>query len=283
MNPRPPSNPPADSRVFAGLRLRPALCATGDRAARWRAAGGEWVRPVVTPADWRTAWPEGGPPERRWAVDFPPGADERAIAEAGAAGRAFACCGARIARRGPAAELRIALAKCDRYLATPAGSRAVRWRWVPAAALPGGALVVVARDDEFLAGVLASRWLEVWRRGLGRRLDAATVRSFPLPWSPERLRGSLTREQEERRDTVVRAWRAAGGGLADFDPEGYAAEELSAAVAAAYGWPADCDEAEALRRLRAGPNPADDRNQEPGGAGGWREETTRQLPPPRRA
>ena len=252
MNPRQPSAAAPASGVFAGLRLRRGLCATGLRAARWRAQGGEWVRPVVTPADWRSAWPESGPPARRWVVDFPPGADERALAEAGPAGRVFARSGARIARRGTAAELRIALAKCDRYLATPAGVRAARWRWVPAAALPGGALVVVARDDEFLAGVLASRWLEVWRRGLGRKLDAAAVRSFPLPWSPETPRGALSREQEERRDAVVRAWRAAGGGLADFDPAGFAAEELDAAVAAAYGWPAGCAEPEALRRLRSG-------------------------------
>ena len=237
--------------LFNGLRLKPELCATGRRAAHWRAEGGEWVRPVAAPGDWRRAWPEGVPPARTWAVDFPPGADERFLSEAGAAGRSFRRAGARIARRGAAAELRIALAKCDRYLATPAGNGRARWRWVPAAALPGGALIVVARDDEFLAGVLASRWLEVWRRGAGRRLDAGTVRSFPLPWAPETLRGSLTREREERRDVVVRAWRAAGGGLADFAPESCAAEELDAAVAAAYGWPAGLGAEEALRRLRA--------------------------------
>mgnify|MGYP001359784221 CR=1 FL=1 len=237
--------------VFSGLRLVPALCAAGARAARWRAAGGEWVRPVVTPADWRCDWPEGQPPERVWAVDFPPGADERAIAEAGAAGQAFLRAGGRIVQRGAGAELRIALAKCDRYLASPAGTGPARWRWVPAAMLPTGALVVVARDDEFLAGVLASRWLEVWRRGVDPRSAAAAVRSFPLPWSPSTPRGALTREQEGRREAVVRAWRAAGGGLADPDPEGYAAEELSSAVAAAYGWPAGIDGGEALRRLQA--------------------------------
>jgi len=237
--------------VFSGLRLVPALCATGARAARWRAEGGEWVRPVVAPADWRCDWPEGEPPERVWAVDFPPGADGRAIAEAGAAGQAFCRARGRIARRGAGAELRIALAKCDRYLASPAGAGSARWRWVPARMLPAGALVVVARDDEFLAGALASRWLEVWRRGMGPRSAAALVGSFPLPWSPSMPRGALTREQEERRDAVVRAWRAAGGGLADLDPEGFAAEELGAAVAAAFGWPAGIGDGEALRRLQA--------------------------------
>ena len=236
--------------VFGGLRVAPALRATGALAVRWRAEGGEWVRPVVGPADWRRSWLEGTAPEAVWAVDFPPGADERALAEAGAAGRVFERAGGRILRRGAGAELRIALAKCDRYLATPAGARAARWRWVPAQALPVGALVVVARDDEFLAGVLASRWLEVWRCDLGRRLDVATVRRFPPPWAPDLPRGALSREREERRDAVVRAWRAAGGGLADFDPESFAAEELNAAVAAAYGWPAAIDDAAALQRLR---------------------------------
>jgi hypothetical protein len=235
--------------VFDGLRLIPALCATGARAARWRDDGGEWVRPVVTPVDWRCTWPDGQPPERVWAVDFPPGADERAIAEAGAAGRAFLRARGRIARRGAGAELRIALAKCDRYLASPAGAKPARWRWVPAEALPAGALVVVVRDDEFLAGVLASDWLEVWRHGTGCRL-ASAARSFPLPWPADTPRGGLTREQEELRAAVVRAWRAAGGGLEDLDPEGFAAEGLGSTVAAAYGWPAGIDGGEALRRLR---------------------------------
>ncbi len=237
--------------VFAGLRLKPALCATGAKAARWRAEGGEWVRPIVTPVAWRRAWSEDGPPVGTWAVDFPPGADERAIAESGTLGRIFLRAGGRIVRRGPAAELRIALAKCNRYLATPAGAGRARWRWVPADALPCGAFIVVARDDEFLAGVLASSWLEVWRRGLRRKLDVATVRSFPLPWSAATPRGALSREQEERRDAVVRAWRAAGGGLDDFEPEGSAAEELAAAVAAAHDWPAGLDELAGFARLRA--------------------------------
>ena len=87
----------------------------------------------------------------------------------------------------------------------------------------------------------------------------ATVRRFPLPWAPETLRGSLTREREERRDAVVRAWRASGGGLADPEPEGCAVEELDAAVAAAYGWPAGIEDDEALRRLRLSPYSEDGR------------------------
>lgn len=237
----------ANPWVFAGLRLPAACLARGATAARWRQDGGEWVRPVVAPADWRRPWPEDGPVPRRWAVDFPPGADERLLAAAGAAGRAFARSGARIPRRGAAAELRIALAKCDRFLATPAGTGGARWRWVPAPVLPVGALVVVARDDEFLAGVLASRWLEVWRAG--RRLDAALVRGFPLPWPAATPRGALTRDQEERREAVVRAWRSAGTGADELSAGSVAAEELDARVAAVYGWPATIDDGAARARL----------------------------------
>lgn len=208
------------------------------------------MRPVVQPRDWRRDWTDAGPPDEEWAVDFPPGADERDIAAAGVAGRCFVRTRTRIPRHGAGAELRIALAKCDRYLAAPAAGAFVRWRWVPGAVLPCGRLVVVARDDEFLAGVLASRWLEVWCRGNGGASAVAGARSLPLPWAADTARGSLSDEQEERRAAVVRAWRAGGDGVADIPPETCAAEELDAAVAAAYGWPAGVDEPEALARLR---------------------------------
>ena len=234
---------------FTGVAVAEACCAEARRALRWRETGAEWVRPLVEPDDWREGWPEGEAPARRWAIDFPPGADERTLAQAGELGRIFQRAGGRIVRRGPAAELRIALAKCDRYLAAPAGGLRARWRWVPAATLPARGLVVVARDDEFLAGVLSSVWLEVWLRGAGRRLGASALRCFPLPWSPDTRRGALSREQEERRSAVVQAWRAAGGGATDFAPGDLVAEDLGAAVAAAYGWSAGIEEAEALRRL----------------------------------
>ncbi len=240
----------ASSWCFAGLRVPTDRRATGRRALRWCDEAGEWVRPLVLPQDWREPW-DDGPPARRWVVDFPPGADAHAITAAGTAGQAFQRSGGRIVRRGRGAELRIALAKCDRYLAAPAGAGPARWRWMPAEVLPGGDLVVVARDDEFLAGVLASWWLAVWQRGRRRRLEVATVRTLPLPWSPEMLRGALTRDQEERREAVVRAWRALGGGVVDAASEGDAAEELAAAVAAAYGWPAGIGPADGFARLEA--------------------------------
>jgi hypothetical protein len=242
--------PTAAFWTFAGLRIPRVLLATGARAARWCGEGSEWVRPVIRPTDWRDAWTEDGPEPHCWAVDFPPGADERDVAGAGEPGRCFLRSGASIPRRGSGAELRIALAKCDRFLATPVAVGPARWRWLPATTLPCGRLVVVARDDEFLAGVLASRWFEIWRRDFGARLAVDAVCGFPLPWSPDTPRGALTREQEERRAAIVRAWRAADGGWTDFDPEGNAADDLAGAVAAAYGWRTDIEPDDASARLR---------------------------------
>jgi len=243
---------PENARVFfAGVLVLEACCAVGRRAARWREAGAEWVRPLIGPGDWRETWTEGEFSPRRWAIDFPPGADERALTQASELGHLFQRAGGQIVRRGPAAELRIALAKCDRYLAAPAGGLRAQWRWVPAAVLPGRGLAVVMRDDEFLAGVLGSRWLPVWLRGTGRRLGAASLRCFPLPWAPDTLRGALTREQEERRSAVVGAWRAAGGGAENLAPDDERTQNLDAAVTTAYGWPAAVRDDEALRLLFA--------------------------------
>ncbi len=241
---------PENERVFfTGVTVSGECCAAGAQAERWRALAPEWVRPLLGPDDWREEWPEGEAPVCRWAIDFPPGEDERAVAQAGEVGRVFQRAGGRIVRRGPLAELRIALAKCDRYLAAPAGGLRGRWRWVPAATLPVRGLVVAVRDDEFLAGVLGSAWLEVWLRGTGCRLGVRALHGLPLPWAADTRRGTLTREQEERRAAVVQAWRAAGGGMVDLMPGSATAQDLAAAVAAAYGWPAGLAEGEALRRL----------------------------------
>lgn len=241
---------PENERVFfTGATVPGGCCAVGARAEHWRRLAPEWVRPLLEAGDWRGDWSEGEAPVRRWVIDFPPGEDERAVSQAGEVGGVFQRAGGRIVRRGRAAELRIALAKCDRFLAAPAGGLRARWRWVSAAILPGRGLVAAVRDDEFLAGVLGSSWLEAWLRGTGRRLGAGALRGFPLPWAADTRRGALTGAQEEQRTAVVRAWRAAGGGTVDVEPGSAAAHELAAAVAAAYGWPAGLTPEQAVHLL----------------------------------
>ena len=70
-----------------------------------------------------------------------------------------------------------------------------------------------------------------------RRDPAHAVASYPFPWPPGTGLSALTAAQEEHRHAIARAIR------------GNDAENLNAAVAAAYGWPADLEDAELLKRL----------------------------------
>lgn len=134
--------------------------------------------------------------------------------------------------------LRIALAQRERYLATPIGAEPPTWAWFDSAILPDDTLLAVARDDDFAHGLLASRPFALWwRRFHSRRTPTLAVSTFPFPWSPRLGLSALTAAQEEHRHAIARAAR--GGGATAVDE----------AVAAAYGWPADLDDAELLARL----------------------------------
>jgi hypothetical protein len=140
--------------------------------------------------------------------------------------------------------------------------------------------LVFARDDDYFFGVLQSRFHELWARRHGTQLREAesgfrytptsTFETFPFPWSPGR---------EPKRDAKLNSIANAAKALAEIrqrkvhptnpdelDPEidtltklynknrqwlQDAHAELDAAVAAAYGWPADLSDAEILERLLA--------------------------------
>jgi len=229
---------PENARVFfGGVVVRPEALVSTRLAARWRAAAPEWLRPLAAPAAWR-----------RWAIDFPPDSDRRSEPEW--AWRRFVAGGARLPPRAAGAELRIALAKTERYLATPAARRQTDWRWLPGHFLPQRGLVVLVRDDGFLAAVAASYWMEVWRQAQPGPVGLALWRAFPFPWAPDTPRSALSREQEDRRTSVVQAARAAGVGAAAGGGN-FPTADLTTAVAAAYGWPGALAGAEALARLQA--------------------------------
>ena len=136
--------------------------------------------------------------------------------------------------------LRAALARHDRYLASPVGAEPPGFVWLDATLLPDSSLVVVARDDDFTHGVLLSHLFALWWREYhSRRTPAFACESFPFPWPPGTLLSALTAAQEEQRHALARAARS--GEVAAIDP----------AVAAAYSWPAGLDDAELLERLRA--------------------------------
>lgn len=175
-----------------------------------------------------------------WQIDFPPHftAQEAALYE-----KPFARLTTRTGGdwRDPHAHpaLRAAVARVERYLATPVDASEPAFVWLDSADLPDDSLLVVARDDDFAPGLLGSRaFAGWWREFHSPRLPARTVDSFPFPWPPHTALGSLSRGQQEHRQNVANAARAGS------------ADALETAVAAAYGWPAGLDDSELLARLR---------------------------------
>lgn len=180
----------------------------------------------------------------RWMIAFPPEMDER---EAALYARPYAELNRhRDAFRAGAAhaaahrELRAALARLERYLATPVESDAPDFEWIDSDLTPDDSLLVVARDDDFTRGVLRSAPFRAWWRAVQTADDPTrAVATFPFPWPPATLLSALSSAQEEQRFAIAKADRA------------HAEGELDAAIARAYGWPTGLEDAEFLARLRA--------------------------------
>ena len=103
--------------------------------------------------------------------------------------------------------LRAALAKRERYLATPRSASPPDFRWFEATLIPDDTLLAVARDDDFTHGVLQSRPFALWwRRFHSCRTPVRAVESFPFPWPPATTLSALTTAQEEHRHAVARAY-----------------------------------------------------------------------------
>jgi hypothetical protein len=135
-------------------------------------------------------------------------------------------------------ELRTALARLERYLATPLAAPDPAWNWIDSNRLPDDSLLVVARDDDFAQGMLSSRLFQLWwRQGSAKVSPPSRVASFPFPWPPATRLSTLSRTQEEQRLTLARAAR------------GTDLEQLNAAATAAYGWPAHLPDEELLLNL----------------------------------
>lgn len=223
--------------AFRGERLEPARIVTAADAKRLRAAcnaTGKLNADVLR--EFVGASPDGG--ERHAiAVDFPSG---MTIAEAQLYAAPFAILAARdgaLRNAGRDDALRNALARLERFLACPVDESEPAFAWIEGDVLPDDSLVVWARDDDFSAAVLASRAFALWCARTSGALTA--LRSFPFPWPPATPLSALTREQEEQRFALARAARSEDG------------DAIDAALAAAYGWPTDADDAELLARLSA--------------------------------
>jgi len=205
--------------------------------------------------------------------------------------------------QAPRSVMRKALTGLSRCIATPRVSKHRLFVWMDCRICPSSAVIVVARDDDAIFGILHSRIHELWSLRLGtwlgmgndpRYTHTTTFVKFPFPngLSPDipasdladnphaQAIGSAARSLVEQRDRwlnppelvacidepvpgypprlVPRDQRAATRlkdrtltNLYNLRPQWLtnAHNELDAAVAASYGWPADLSDELILHRL----------------------------------
>lgn len=94
----------------------------------------------------------------------------------------------------PRTQMRDALAKLPRFIATPRVAKHRIFVWLVSEILPDAQLVVFARSDDYFFGVLHSKIHELWSRRKGTQLRDAesgfrytsttTFETFPFPYTP---------------------------------------------------------------------------------------------------
>jgi hypothetical protein len=230
--------------VFVGERMAAAACIPDRMAERMLGtrnpngkSNSDVLRRLATAANPRH-------PSLHWQIDFPSEMGER---EASLYEHPFHHLyrSSRPDRHGwwnnPHADhhLRATLARRERYLATPIGADPPGFLWFESSIIPDDTLLAFARDDDFTHGILQARPFAAWWRHFhSRRSPLLATASYPFPWAPKTALGALTAPQEEQRHAIARAAR------------GSDADQLNAAVNAAYGWPTGLNDTELLNRLQ---------------------------------
>ena len=165
-----------------------------------------------------------------------------------------------------------ALARVERFIATPQTAKHRMYVWLQSRVLPSVSVIAFARDDDYTFGVLHSRVHELWARGTGTQLrevesgfrytPTTCFETFPFPQPTEDQRAAIAEaaadldrlragwlnppglsEAELKSRTLTNLYNARPTWLAQ------AHEGLDAAVLAAYGWPPDLPDDELLARL----------------------------------
>jgi type II restriction/modification system DNA methylase subunit YeeA len=179
--------------------------------------------------------------------------------------------------RRPAPDMRQAVSKLSRFIATPSVSKHRLFVWLSSNTIPDHQLYIVAREDDYFFGVLHSQVHKLWALRKGTSLEdrprytpTTTFETFPFPWLPS---------QESQDDPHVQAIAQAARELVEkrdrwLNPEGATEKELEKrtltnlynqrptwldlahrqldeAVLEAYGWPHDLSDEEILERLLA--------------------------------
>ena len=171
--------------------------------------------------------------------------------------------------------MREALTGLPRYIGTSMVSRHRIFVWIDGDVLPDATIIVFARDDDYFFGVLHSRIHTLWAAGSGTQLEdrprytpTTCFETFPFPEPTGEQREAIAAAAEElnrlrenwqnpvdmfgnpalnadqlRRRTLTNLYNEYPTWLVN------AHAKLDAAVADAYGWPADLPDGEILERL----------------------------------
>ncbi len=174
----------------------------------------------------------------------------------------------------PRPNMRQAMEGLQRYIATPRVSKHRIFVWVQSGIMCNDSTDVFARDDDYTFGILHSRIHELWARDKGTQLrevesgfrytPTTCFETFPFPNPTDAQReaiataaAALNRLRENwlnptdagaadlRRRTLTNLYNQRPTWLAN------AHDVLDAAVADAYGWPANLADAAILERLLA--------------------------------
>ena len=171
----------------------------------------------------------------------------------------------------PRPNMREAIKELRRYIATPVISKHRIFIWVAADVMCNNLLDVFARDDDYFFGVLHSRFHELWALAMGTQLESrprytptTCFETFPFPHPTDAQRDAIASAAAElnrlrenwlnpadvgtaelRRRTLTNLYNQRPTWLANVH------DALDAAVADAYGWPADLDDQQLLGQLLA--------------------------------
>ena len=169
----------------------------------------------------------------------------------------------------------------QRYIVTSRVSKHRVFKWISGEYFPSSGVIAFASEDDYLFGILHSRIHELWARASGSQLRDAESASrytpttcfetFPFPRPSDEQRQAIAaaaKSLNERRETWLNPLDELGRPYMEGSAElkrrtltnlyndnptwlQNCHAELDAAVAAAYGWPADLPEEEILARLLA--------------------------------
>ncbi len=172
----------------------------------------------------------------------------------------------------PASEMRQALSTLERYIGTSVTAKHRLFVWLTGDMLPSNSVVAIASDDDYMLGVLHSRIHVPWALAQGSQLREAQsglrytpttcFETFPFPEPTNEQRETIA-EAARRLNELREGWlnppdmtetelkKRTLTNLYNTRPTWLqlAHEKLDAAVAGAYGWPADLADAEILERL----------------------------------